>query len=199
MLSNVEDIAVRRGAAADEFTLRRPQAEDGRSVNALIAACPPLDRNSLYLNLLQCTHFAETCVLAEFTDDSSRPGGRSQPAGFISGYLTPARPTTLFIWQVAVSERARGRGLGKCMLLALLQRPACQHVTHIETTVTPSNAVSWAMFNSLARELECRLERRVLFERDTHLDGVHESEVLATIGPFAPRAASFAAKHRRTL
>ena len=31
----------------------------------LISACPPLDTNSAYANLLQCTHFADTCVIAE--------------------------------------------------------------------------------------------------------------------------------------
>ena len=35
------------------------------AVTALIAACPPLDRNSRYFNLIQCTHFADNCIIAE--------------------------------------------------------------------------------------------------------------------------------------
>jgi L-2,4-diaminobutyric acid acetyltransferase len=150
-------------------------------VHALIAACPPLDRNSLYLNLLQCTHFAETCVLAE-------AAGEGAPvSGFVSGYLVPQRPTTLFVWQVAIAAAARGNGLAKRMLLELLERPACRGVTHLETTITQSNEASWALFRALARTLQAPLEERVLFDRDAHLDGVHESEVLVTIGPFHPR------------
>lgn len=153
-------------------------------MHALIAGCAPLDRNSLYLNLLQCTHFAETCVLAE--GDGQGEG----PSGFVSGYVIPQRPASLFIWQVAIAAAARGHGLAKRMLLDLLDRPACSGVTHIETTITPSNDASWALFRSLARSLEAPLEQCVLFDRDQHLDGVHESEVLVSIGPFARTATS---------
>src|SRR5690606_16121028 len=82
--------------------LRRPRVTDGRDVHALVAACAPLDTNSLYLNLLQCTHFAETCVVAE------RPESQRPVVGFVSGYLLPSRPTTLFIWQVAIASSERG-------------------------------------------------------------------------------------------
>lgn len=175
---------------ASLYTFRRPSVTDGRAVHALIAACPPLDRNSLYLNLLQCTHFAETCVLAE----SEATAG---PAGFISGYRIPERPQTLFIWQVAVAPFARGRGLARRMLLELLARPACARTTHLETTITPTNGASWALFHSLARSLRAPLERQLLFDRDVHLDGVHESEELVTIGPFAPRDVASAAQTRK--
>ncbi|MBD4807723.1 diaminobutyrate acetyltransferase, partial [Xanthomonas citri pv. citri] len=37
---------------------RTPAVTDGPSVTELIAQCLPLDPNSAYCNLLQCTHFA---------------------------------------------------------------------------------------------------------------------------------------------
>lgn len=168
--------------ARDPIALRRPRITDGRPVNQLIASCPPLDTNSLYLNLLQCTHFAETCVVAEHADATL--------AGFVSGYLVPEQPTTLFIWQVAIAESARGRGLAKSMLFELLARPVCRDVDHLQTTITESNRASWALFSSFARSLDCPLEHRIMFDRDAHLDGIHESEVLVTIGPFVRRTAS---------
>ena len=178
-------------AVPERYRLRRPRAADGKAVHALIASCAPLDTNSLYLNLLQCTHFAETCVLAERADASA------SIAGFVSGYLVPNRPTVLFIWQVAIAASERGQGLARTLLFDLLGRRACRGVDRIETTITESNGASWALFRSLARSLECPLEYRVLFDRNDHLDGVHESEVLVTIGPFAPRDA-FANRPRRT-
>ena len=181
-----------RPNVSERYQLRRPRASDGRSVHALIAACAPLDTNSLYLNLLQCTHFADTCVLAERADASS------SLAGFVSGYLLPSRPTTLFIWQVAIASAERGHGLATSMLFNLLDRPACSGVDRIETTITESNGASWALFRSLARSLNCPLEDRVLFDRNAHLDGVHESEVLVTIGPFEPRGASANRSRRST-
>jgi L-2,4-diaminobutyric acid acetyltransferase len=130
-------------------------------------------------------------VLAERTEPPS------SLAGFVSGYLLPNRPTVLFIWQVAIAATERGHGLARALLFDLLERPACFGVDRIETTITESNGASWALFRSLARALDCPLEHRVLFDRSAHLDGVHESEVLVTIGPFEPRNAS-ANRLRRT-
>lgn len=170
--------ASKRAAAAPDFSFRRPTVTDGRSVHDLVAACPPLDSNSLYLNLLQCTHFAETCVVAELT-------ATKEMSGFVSGYLIPGDPSTLFIWQVAIAESARRRGLAHRMLIELLQRPACAQVRRLQTTITPSNTGSWALFRSLASSLDGAFDERVAFDRELHLDGVHESEILVTIGPFA--------------
>ncbi len=156
-------------------------------MHELIANSPPLDRNSLYLNLLQCTHFAETCVIAESVDSDDAP------CGFISGYLIPEQPERLFIWQVAVAARARGQGLAKRMLSELLSRPVCAATTFLQTTITPTNQASWALFRSFAQSLDAPFEEHVLFDRDIHLDGVHESEHMVTIGPFEPQAASSAA------
>ena len=181
-----------RSTVPERYGLRRPRAADGKPVHALIAECAPLDTNSLYLNLLQCTHFADTCVLAERIDQPS------SLAGFVSGYLLPNRPTTLFIWQVAIAAPERGNGLASAMLFELLERPACIGVDRIETTITESNGASWALFRSLARSLECPLEERVLFDRNAHLDGVHESEVLVAIGPFGRRIASANRSRRPT-
>src|SRR5690606_38843738 len=78
---------------ATELRLRMPRAEDGPRVSQLIASSPPLDVNSAYCNLLQCTDFSETCVLAE------RDGAL---LGWISAYRPPNAPELLFVWQVAV-------------------------------------------------------------------------------------------------
>jgi len=88
-----------------------PSPSDGASVFRLINQCPPLDTNSMYCNLLQCTHFAKTSVAAVQNN-----GAEKDLLGFISGYLKPENKNTLFIWQVAVDERARGIGLAGSML-----------------------------------------------------------------------------------
>jgi L-2,4-diaminobutyric acid acetyltransferase len=159
---------------ATEIALRQPVAEDGSAVHELIAACPPLDTNSMYCNLLQCAHFSATSVAAELGGDI---------VGFISGYIQPDKPDTLFIWQVAVGEKARGQGLAGRMLKEILARPACDAVRFIETTITPDNRASWALFESLTNKLGTELKRSVMFERQQHFAGQHETEMLARIGP----------------
>lgn len=161
-------------ADAAPITLRAPTAEDGAAVYELIAQCPPLDTNSMYCNLLQSSHFSDTSVAAELDEDI---------VGFISGYVLPMQPDTLFIWQVAVGEKARGQGLASRMLRDILQRPACQQVKYIETTITPDNRASWALFESLANKLSAQLNHSVMFDRQQHFAGQHETEMLVKIGP----------------
>lgn len=163
-----------RGAEKADFSFRSPRASDGPAVTALIAACPPLDRNSRYCNLIQCTHFAAHCVIAE-------RGGRV--VGWISGHRPPSDPDAFFVWQVAVSPEARGQGLASRMIDELLSRPAQRGVTSLITTVTDDNAASWGLFRRLARECEAGLERSVAFEREAHFAGVHPTEFQARIGP----------------
>ena len=162
-----------------QTVLRPPTPNDGASVFRLIGRCPPLDVNSMYCNLLQCTHFAGTSVAAVQTVSTNE-----ELVGFISAYLIPEREDTLFIWQVAVDERARGTGLAGDMLKHILDRPQCSQITYLETTITESNKASWALFESLANKLGTRLEKSVMFDRDKHLADEHETELLARIGPF---------------
>lgn len=161
--------------AKNELLLRMPTAEDGAAVHDLIGRCPPLDTNSLYCNLLQCTHFASTSVAAELN---------GEVVGFISGHSLPTSSDTLFIWQVAVGEAARGKGLATKMLKAILQRPQNTSFKFIETTITDDNQGSWALFNGLAKKLGTQLERSVMFDREQHFGGSHDTEFLARIGPF---------------
>lgn len=167
------DRSARRGGVAVQF--RAPRAEDGPRVTALIARCPPLDPNSAYCNLLQCTHFAASCIVAE------REG---EIVGWISGYRLPDEPDRFFVWQVAVSSTARGEGLAGRMLDALLQRPGLRGVTHMLTTITPDNEASWALFRGFARRRGADISDSPFFDRDAHFGGHHASERLATIGPF---------------
>lgn len=129
----------------------------------------------MYCNLLQATHFASTSV-------SAKRG--SELLGFISAYALPERPDTLFIWQVAVDESARGSGLALSMLQHILQRPHCSAIRALETSITASNSASWSLFRRLASNLNARLEESILFDQTDHFRGSHDTETLVHIGPF---------------
>lgn len=159
------------------FSLRRPSDTDGYALNQLIKRCPPLDTNSVYCNLLQCSHFAATSIAADNND--------GELVGFISGYRPPARPDTLFIWQVAVDSSMRGQGLGISMLMALIERTAADGVCWLETTISPGNGASEALFAKAFRQLGVTASTEVLFRRAHHFNGQHDDEVLYRAGPFA--------------
>lgn len=167
------------------FQFRRPNPKDGPAVTALIASCPPLDRNSAYCNLLQCTHFADHCIIAE------REG---RILGWVSGYRPPSDPDALFVWQVAVAADARGQRLAGRMIGALLSRPQVRGVSHLITTVTADNRPSRAMFEGLARKWATALVEEPLFDRETHFAGAHATEWQLRIGPI-PASGIAQARH----
>ncbi|MBY6048457.1 diaminobutyrate acetyltransferase [Vannielia litorea] len=163
--------------------LRKPDATDGADIWALVKSCKPLDENSMYANLIQADHFRDTCVVAELEGDI---------VGWISGHMVPAKDE-LFVWQVAVSPKARGLGLGKKMLAELLERDACDEADHLKTTITKDNAASWALFRSFARSIGGELTDEPHFERDAHFDGHHDTEHMVTISLPSPGALARAA------
>lgn len=160
------------------LTLDVPRPEDGAALWRIARDSRTLDLNSSYSYLLWCRDFAATSVVAR---DS---GG--EPVGFITGYVRPVRPQTLVVWQVAVDEAARGRGLAAAMLDGLAARTAGETgIDGIETTVTPDNTPSNRLFTSFAERHGAAVEKEVLFDAGAFPESGHEPEVLYRIGPVA--------------
>jgi len=174
------------GIQKTAILLRAPNADDAARLHRLVAECPPLDPNSLYCNLLHCTHFSDTSVAAVRQDGQ----GQQKLVGFISGYIPPAQPDTLFVWQVAVAQEARGERLAARMLDSILERPVCREVRYVDTTITPGNEASWGLFQSWARRHGAPTSSKLHFERERHFQGRHDDEHLMRIGPFEIAAES---------
>jgi L-2,4-diaminobutyric acid acetyltransferase len=155
--------------------IREPIVADAASVWQLVRDSGVLDVNSPYAYLLLCSDFARTSVIAE-------TAGRVD--GFVGAYRPPARPETVFVWQVVTARRAQGRGLGSRLLDTVLERPGCRGVRFLEATVTPSNQPSRALFHGLARRHGVPLVEEPAFGTELFPDPHHEEEVRFRIGPF---------------
>ncbi|KAA0022946.1 diaminobutyrate acetyltransferase [Antrihabitans cavernicola] len=169
--------AIPQTEAADSPTqggvvLRPPTIADGTQLWQLAKDTKVLDVNSSYSYLLWCRDFSDTSVVAE-------SDGRI--VGFVTGFRRQAAPNTLFVWQVAVDESQRGKGVGRAMLDNLLDNLAPQGVSLLETTVSPDNPASIAMFTSLARRRNTSIVKQQLFEADDFPDA-HEAEDLYIVG-----------------
>lgn len=151
--------------------LRKPTAADGADIWQLVRDCHPLDENSMYCNLVQAEHFRDTCVVAELD---------GAVVGWISGHMIPGE-NAFFVWQVAVSPKARGMGLARKMLTHLIQRDACAEAKALKTTITKDNDASWGLFRSFARSLGGELTDSPHYTRDEHFDGAHDTEHMVTI------------------
>ncbi|MFI8966004.1 diaminobutyrate acetyltransferase [Streptomyces sp. NPDC053493] len=168
-----------------DVTIGPAQVTDGADLWRLARGSGELDVNSPYSYLLWCRDFAATTAVAR--DASGRP------VGFVTGYLRPDAPRTLFVWQVAVDDSHRGSGVAGRLLDALSARVAAEHgPLRLEATVTPGNAPSDRLFRSFARRHGATVTQEVLFpsaafpdESATGTAG-HEPEVLYRIGPVTP-------------
>jgi L-2,4-diaminobutyric acid acetyltransferase len=157
------------------LVLRAPERADGARMHELVRASESLEENSRYAYLLVATHFAATSLVAE------RDGTL---VGMVAGYRLPARPDTLFVWQIGVAREARRSGLGRRMLRELLRRPACRDVRRLEATVAEGNEASRRLFESLARELGAPCRREAGFAAADFGGQTHEAERLLCIGPW---------------
>lgn len=159
-------------AKASIPNLRMPQAKDGAAIWELVQSCKPLDENSMYCNMIQCDHFSDTCTLAELN---------GEVVGWVSAYVMPNDPETLFVWQVAVSEKARGMGLGALMLQAILDREVCRDVARLQTTITADNDASWALFRKFGKTQNGKLDVQPYYTQALHFQNRHKTENLVTI------------------
>jgi L-2,4-diaminobutyric acid acetyltransferase len=165
-------------AAQADLLIDRPSMSDGTALWRIARDSGALDLNSSYSYLLWCRDFAGTSAVARRQD--------GEPVGFATGYVRPDRPRTLLVWQVAVDETHRGRGLAGALLDGLTARVAAERgVTSVETTISPGNTASERLFTSYAARHGATVEREVLFDAGLFPDGPHDPEVLYRIGPLS--------------
>lgn len=160
----------------DSFIFSVPTVDDGKHIWKLIKETGALDLNSSYSYLLWAKYFAETSVVVKANE---------RVVGFISGFTEPTREDTIFIWQVAVDESMRGKGLALKMLQAILSRKICRNIRYLEATITPSNMASIALFRRLACDLKTECNILEGFAQSYFPGNSHEAEDLFRIGPFS--------------
>lgn len=154
-------------------SLRPPQTADGASLWRIAKDSQVLDVNSSYYYLLWCRDFSETTVIAELD---------GEPVGFVNGYRRPDSPTTLMVWQVAVTEAARGHGLASRMLDHLVARTKAEA---LETTIADHNEASLRLFASFAKRYGADEGVTPLITAEMYPDDF-ETEYLHRIAPLAP-------------
>ena len=182
-------------AALQDVSFRAPSMRDGAAIHALVKESG-LDINSAYAYLAVMDHFRYTSLVAFDTRDDT--GDDGELLGMLLGYRVPARPDTLFVWQVAVAERARGKGLASHIITTLVQRNS--GINYVEATVTPSNVPSVALFSGLGKHLNPARRAEIVCDVvEDHIPAdsfpldngrPHEREDLLRVGPMRPAAAA---------
>jgi len=149
-----------------------PSTRDGAAIWRIARDSGKLDLNSSYAYLLWCHDFADTSAVARVDDDV---------VGFVIGYRRPAAQDTVVVWQIAVDAGQRGKGTAAALLDFVVNRTG---VRHVETTITPDNDASNALFRSAADRWGAQMRVAGEFDAGQFPDD-HETEVLYRIGPIA--------------
>ncbi len=170
------DEATATAEATPAVMLRQPTRQDGSVMWRVARESGVLEENSEYVYNMFCHFFARACVVAEVD---------GEPAGFIAGLFPPEQPDTVFVWQIAVDERFRGRRIARLMLAELLRRNGPE-IRFLEATVTPSNEASRNAFEGFARSCGSECVQSVLFPAQDFAGPADEDEVLFRIGPIDP-------------
>lgn len=163
-------------AGLEPIAIRTVEVEDGAAIWQLVRDTRVLDLNSPYSYLLLCRKFGDTCLVAE---------SAGRVVGFVTAFRPPDAPDTVFVWQVGVAAQARGHGVARRLLEALVQLPACRDAEWLETTVTPDNEASEALFASFANCLGADHDVTPYFDRNLFPGDDHEAERLHRIGPLS--------------
>lgn len=154
---------------------RHPVTDEGYALHDLAKRSKTLDVNSCYHYLLLCRHFAKTCRVAVHED---------RVVGYVTGYIPPEEPDTLFIWQVTVDSPFRGKGLGLGLLESLAKSLKDTHFSYLKTTITPDNKASVRLFTALARRIGAPYAfNEVFFSEEQFGESGHLAEMLFQIGP----------------
>ncbi|HLR55068.1 MAG TPA: diaminobutyrate acetyltransferase [Pseudogracilibacillus sp.] len=154
---------------------REPTDSDGKEMYRIVEESKVLDVNSSYSYLLWSKFFSKTSIIATCDD---------KVIGFVSGFLQPDSPDTLFVWQVAVDSDFRGYGLATTLIQQLIdQVDEKKDVQYLEATVTPSNIPSSKLFQGLAKKNDTDCSIFECFKEEHFPDPDHEAEMTYRIGP----------------
>lgn len=157
------------------ITIKEPTIADGQALWNTVKQIPELDLNSSYCYYLIAHHFSKTSALAFL---------EGEVCGFVTGYLKPEDPSTLFVWQMGVSPKARKQGLAVRMIKHILSQKLCKNVSHIEATTSESNVASLSVFKKIASHLNTPLEILPFLSATEFPEEGHKDEMLLKLGPF---------------
>lgn len=157
------------------ITLRSPRIDEGAAMWELARDSERLDLNAPYAYMMWARDFHATTIVADVDDEI---------VGFVTGFWRPESPTTLMVWQVAVDERHRGRGIAGRMLDTLAASTGAEA---IETTITRANEASVRLFTSFSQRHGATHIVSDLFPSDHFPEGEQwEAELLHRIAPLRP-------------
>src|SRR5699024_9043458 len=153
---------------------RKPTVDDGKEMYRIVRESNVLDINSEYSYLMWGEYFQESSILAV---------DGNEIIGFITGFIPPNQPDTIFVCQVAVDDRYKGNGLENELIERLFIRVKHEQVVeYVEATVTTSNIPSRRLCEGVAHKNKTKSNVSEGITENQFTEDGHEAECKVRIG-----------------
>jgi len=121
-----------------KLNFRKAEEEDFLDIYNLVSNCPPLEYYYEHVYKILLRYFSSTCFILEYNKRIV-----SVVIGFIS---QEHEPKTYFLWQIGVSPKIQGIGVGSRMLKYIEKELKKINIKQIEVTIDPKNIPSQKIF-----------------------------------------------------
>jgi len=119
--------------------IREAGEKDFLEVHKFVSDCKPLENYAEHFYKIMLRYFGSTCLIAEYENSI---------VGFLMGFRSQNQEGTYFFWQIGVSPKMQGMGIGPLLLEkaeAKCRQTGCKR---IELTIDPENSHSQKLFES---------------------------------------------------
>lgn len=105
-----------------------------------------------HLYKIMAAHFGRTFFVARESDH-----GSSRILGFMMGFISQSIPGHLFVWQIAVSEKAHGTGIGSRLLGHTIEYAReSEECKAVMATVETTNTGSQRLFEKMGFHIDSK-------------------------------------------
>ncbi|MDO9465049.1 MAG: GNAT family N-acetyltransferase [bacterium] len=121
----------------EAITIRRANESEFLKVYQFVSNCKPLENYSEHFYKIILRYFGNSCFVAEYNDSI---------IGFVMSFISQTHNKTYFLWQIGVTPKMHGKGIGRKLLESVEVELAKMGCDRIELTIDPKNIPSMKLF-----------------------------------------------------
>lgn len=125
-------------------TVRSPGPDDAGLLQTFVSTCPPLEVHTAFTYWVLGRYSSPFCFLAE---------SEGRPCGLLTAVATARPDSSLYVWQLGVSEQWRGKGVAGLLLDHLADAMRAADMQAFEVSISPANEPSRRTFESFAERV----------------------------------------------
>ena len=123
-----------------DYFFTTAQADEYMKIHKFVSQCPPLEAYPIHVFKILLRYFSNTCFIAKHKEEI---------VAWVLGFRSQKDQSTYFLWQIGISPKFQGKGLGKKLLNHIEIQLKQNNFKRIEVTIDPENTPSQKLFEYL--------------------------------------------------